>query len=118
MNPKGEKLLYLPRLEFSNAVCNPYFIKGIEALEKVQHRATKIPCLNKLSYEQRLKRMNLTTLVERRARGDLIAMFKILNGFDKVSWYGPVRKFESSSRGLKVKLERKLVKKCIATGSH
>ena len=36
------------------------------------------------SYEQRLRALNLTTLETRRLRGDLIEVFKIMNGFDKV----------------------------------
>ena len=52
-------------------------------LEKVQRRATKlIPNLRNLSYESRLKRIGLQTLKTRRLRGDLIEVFKILNGFD------------------------------------
>ena len=34
-----------------------------------------------LTYEKRLEKLQLTTLLERRARGDLIETFKILNGF-------------------------------------
>ena len=36
--------------------------------------------LNKLSYQQRLKRPGLMTLEERRERGDLIEMYRILTG--------------------------------------
>ena len=34
-----------------------------------------------LSYRQKLQRLRLTTLLERRMRGDLIETFKIINGF-------------------------------------
>ena len=34
-----------------------------------------------LPYRQRLQRLRLTTLLERRMRGDLIETFKIINGF-------------------------------------
>ena len=34
-----------------------------------------------LPYHQRLQRLRLTTLLERRMRGDLIETFKIINGF-------------------------------------
>ena len=43
-----------------------------------------MPALRNLPYEERLKRLNLTTLEERRKRGDLIETFKILKGFDKI----------------------------------
>ena len=36
------------------------------------------------SYEEKLKKVGLTTLTERRERGDAIETFKILNGFNKV----------------------------------
>ena len=38
-----------------------------------------------ISYEERLKRTGLTTLVKRRERGDLIEVFKIVKEFDKVN---------------------------------
>ncbi len=63
---KSAKILYTsyvrPHLEYGISVWNPYFEKDIKVLEKVQERATKIPCLSKLSYEERLKKFNLTTL--------------------------------------------------------
>jgi len=36
------------------------------------------------SYESRLKALDLTTLVERRKRGDLIQMYKLMHNIDKV----------------------------------
>ena len=42
-------------------------------------------CKN-LSYENRLKCTGLTTLSERRIRGDMIEVFKILKGFSKVNY--------------------------------
>ena len=54
-------------------------------MEKVQKRATKrIPELKEMSYEARLDRLGLTTLEERRTRGDAIETFKILNGYENV----------------------------------
>ena len=41
--------------------------------------------LEKLSYEEKLKKLNLTTLETRRLRGDLIEMFKIIKGFDNIN---------------------------------
>ena len=47
-------------------------------------RATKMVYgSNDLTYEQRLRRLNITTLETRRLRGDIIEVFKIINGFDK-----------------------------------
>ena len=42
-----------------------------------------------LSYTERLAHWELTTLEERRHRGDMIEMFKIENGIDSVSWVAP-----------------------------
>jgi len=54
----------------------------IEALEKVQKRATKIlPALRHLiTYPDRLKTCNLTTLHYRQIRGDMIETYKIISG--------------------------------------
>ena len=38
-------------------------------------------------YEERI--LGLTTLEERRIRGDLIQQFKIVNGIEKVKWHHP-----------------------------
>ena len=37
--------------------------------------------MENLTYQQRLEKLNMTTLLERRMRGDLIETFKILKGF-------------------------------------
>ena len=51
----------------------------ISKFENVQIRASKIPHeFGKLSYEERLKRMNIASLKDRRVRGDLIEMYKVI----------------------------------------
>ena len=51
-------------------------------------------------YEDRLKASKLTTLRERRIRGDLIQQFKIINGFDKVNWHNkPTFVIENTENG-------------------
>ena len=37
----------------------------------------------------RLKRLGLTTLDERRIRGDMIQYFKRVKGFNKIEWFNP-----------------------------
>ena len=79
------KSLIRPKLEYCIQDWNPSLIKDIELLEQVQHRATKlIPEVAHLSYYERLKRLNLTTLERRRHRGDLIETFKILKEFEGI----------------------------------
>ena len=52
-----------PKLEYCIQAWNPSLIKDIELLEQVQHRATKlIPEIAHLSYHDRLKYLNLTTI--------------------------------------------------------
>ena len=56
-------------------------------LEQIQRRATKlIPGLRDLTYEERLKECELTTLKTRRLRGDQIEVFKILNGYENIDY--------------------------------
>ena len=65
---------------------SPQFQKDIDSTERVQRRATRlIPGLAGLSYEERLKETGLYTLERRRLRGDMMEMFKIMKGRDKIS---------------------------------
>lgn len=74
------------QMEYSVQAWSPHYRRDIIKLEKVQRRATKIvPELRNLPYEERLKTLGLTTLEERRHRGDLIEVFKITHGFENVS---------------------------------
>jgi len=40
----------------------------------------------KYSYHERLQRLQLTTLESRRVRGDLIEVYKIMNGFEDIDY--------------------------------
>ena len=58
-------------------------------MERVQIKATKIiPEIRNHSYQQRLKDLELISLVQRRLRGQLIEVFKYLNRFNNVSPIG------------------------------
>ena len=70
-----------PHLEYANLVWYPYRKEEINKLERVQRRATKLVfSLKKLSYEDRLRKLNLPTLKFRRLRGDMIEVYKIVTG--------------------------------------
>ena len=79
------KAFVRPHLEFSNCVWSPYKKKHIDQLENIQRRATRlVPSLHGLSYPERLMALNLPTLTYRRARGDMIEVYKIVtNMYDR-----------------------------------
>jgi hypothetical protein len=75
------KTLVRTHLEFASSVWHPYKVKHLDMIENVQRRATKqIPGLKNLTYAERLKKLKLPTLSFRRIRGDMIELYKILNG--------------------------------------
>ena len=75
------KALVRPHLEYAHAVWKPYLMKHINLLEGVQRRATKqLPTSGNLTYEDRLRRLNLPSLANRWLRGDAIKTFKIATG--------------------------------------
>ena len=43
-----------------------------------------IPSLKNISHEERLKRLGMFSLRRRRFRGDMIGVFKMIHGIDKI----------------------------------
>ena len=110
------KKLYLtyirPHLEFAAPVWNPYRVKDEELLEKVQHRATKVSfAMRGVPYEERCKRLGLTSLVDRRIRGDNIQKYKIEKGLDIVNWHHK-QVIIPAMRGKRAREERESIKQC------
>ena len=108
------KALVRPLLDYCAQVWSPYFLKDIEAIEKVQRRATKlVPGLVDLTYLDRLEKLKLTNLHERRIRGDMIEVFKILNGFENINkdkFFQPLPYDHLHTRGHAFKLFKPQVK--------
>ena len=75
------KVFVRPHLEYAAPAWSPWLRKDIDTLEKIQRRATRRISNIKGSYPERMKQLGLTTLEERRQRGDAIEMFKFLRGF-------------------------------------
>ena len=100
--------LVRPILEYAVQSWCPFLEKDIEELEKVQHRITKlVPGLEDMPYEQRCKELKLPTLKERRLRGDLIEVYKILRGFEGTDYQKFFKFREGNTRGHDWKLEKK-----------
>ena len=72
-------------MEYSVQAWSPHYQMDIDTLEKVQRRATKlVPELKDKPYEERLKILGFTSLEDRRTRGDLIEVFKIMHGYENL----------------------------------
>ena len=64
-------------LEYGNTIWSRRLKKDIDAIERVQRRATKtVPGLATMAYPEILRVLNLPTLIYRRARGDMIETYK------------------------------------------
>ena len=76
-----------PQLEYCVQAWAPYLKKDKTILEKVQRRATKlVPEIANLPQRERLRKLKITTLEERRDRGDLIEVYKIMNGLEAIDY--------------------------------
>ena len=100
-----------PHLEYGQVIWSPIKKKDIISIENVQRRASKsIPELKNLSYPERLKKLNLPTLSYRRHRGDMIELYKTMNGlYDDVALQ-PSRR-EGITRGHSLKIFKLNLKK-------
>jgi len=100
------KSLVRPHLEYSSPVWNPHYKKDKLLLERVQHHFTLLfDDLKALEYTERLTKLKLWSLEERRNCADLIELFKIARGISTV----PLQTFfkladESITRGHRWKL--------------
>jgi len=90
----------------------------IEALEKVQKRATKIlSSLRHISYSDRLKVCKLTTLRYRQVRGDMIEVYKIVSGkYDSAITPTLIILDTHQTRGNDLRLQKSCLKYDMRTG--
>lgn len=110
LEPISFKKLYValvrPHLEYCQPVWSPHLRKYIAAIEKVQMRATKsVNGFQNLTYEERLRRLNLPTLHHRRKRGDLIEVYKHATTYDKAA-VSPMPFLDRPSRKHRYQLRR------------
>ena len=108
------KVYVRPILEYCVQAWRPWMAKDVKVLEDVQKRAIRMTSgLKGDSYEKKLKEVKMTSLEERRQRGDIIQTWKILNGKDQVQenhWFqrytenqGPETRLSSNSVNLRHK---------------
>ena len=89
LQPKMFKLLFKTyvrsHVEYCPQVWSPYKKGLIKKIERVQRAATRqVIGMAGKSYEERLREIGLTTLSERRKRGDMIEVHKILKQLHSV----------------------------------
>ena len=78
-----------PKLEFAVAAWCPWTENDISIMEKVQKRLVRaLSDARGDTYEEKLRDAGLTTLKERRIRGDAIETFKTLKGINNVEKEG------------------------------
>ena len=69
-------------------IWGPHYVLDQRKLEGVQRHATKlVPSLRNESYIDRLTVLNLPSLLYRYRRGDLIFLFKLLNGYFELDYF-------------------------------
>ena len=69
-----------PKLEYAKVIWSPHKKNHVLKLERIERIATKmVPELEELTYEER-KEMHLK---ERRERGDLITVYKLMNNLEE-----------------------------------
>ena len=78
-----------------------------------------LPGLEKLSYRERLNRLGFYSLEHRRMRGDLIEVYKIMMGIDRVnaSRLFPLRPGEKKTRGHGLRVKGEKLKGTLGRGS-
>ena len=79
-----------PKLEFNTLVWSPYLKQDINKVEKIQQKFTKFP-MRKCNipfkdYNDRLTKLNIKSLQQRRLIFDLILIYRIINGLSDINF--------------------------------
>ncbi len=78
-------------MEFASPVWSPWTEADKAVLEKIQRRAVgMVSGLKGQSYEEKLLKLKLPSLEERRLQADMVQTFKIVKGIDRVdhrTWF-------------------------------
>ena len=74
-------------MDYCSQAWSPWSVGDVSVIEAVQKRAVgMVTNLKGKTYEERLAELDMVTLVERRKRGDLVQMYMIMSGKDKVDY--------------------------------
>ena len=74
-----------PHLDYGMTACPPDSAAEAQLLERVQAKATAmVQGMRGLNADKRRKKLGLMTLAQRRERGDLIEVYKILKGLTRI----------------------------------
>ena len=93
-----------PHLDYGMTACPPGTVAEAKLLEAVQSKATAmVHGLKHKNAEERRKALGLMTLEQRRERGDVIEVFKILKGLTKIdpAMFWEVREARNGARLVK-----------------
>ena len=105
------KSLMRPYLEYGAVIWSPRWQGEVNKLEAVQHRVTKISRLSGFNHEERNIKLKLPSLKNRRRRGDLIQMFKLITNIDEINLHNQIQYFNDNGcvRGHNLKIHREFV---------
>ena len=101
------KSLVRPHLEYASVIWTPRFKKHAIQIENVQRRATRmLKDLRGLPYWDRLVQLGLPTLEYRRARADVIQVYKLINRLDLMVTELVTTRENTTTRGHNLKLSK------------
>ena len=101
-----------PLSEFAVPFWSPHLKDDSDMIERVQHPATKlVPTISNFDYEERLEALSLTTLTDRRLRGDTIQMYKFMHEIDEIDRINRFQVIQTQALGHSFKYHREISKK-------